>query len=86
MSDRLDAAVSELVAALRDELRPNTPATPRAYTVGDAAKSIGVSRALLYRYVRTGMLRTHKIGARRVVTAAALDDFLRGASPPGAGA
>lgn len=89
MSARLAAAVTELVAAIRDEVRTQSvtaPMAPRAYSVAEAAKAIGISRSELYKHVRTGMLRTHKIGARRVVTAAALDDFLGGASPPGAGA
>lgn len=77
MTDRLDAAISELVAALRDEMRATTaPAAPRAFSVAETASLIGVSRSVLYKIIGAGALRTRKVGSRRLVTAVALDEFL----------
>jgi excisionase family DNA binding protein len=44
-----------------------------AYRVEDAAKSIGVSRATVYRLIASGKLKTVKIGRIRLVSARALN-------------
>jgi excisionase family DNA binding protein len=38
----------------------------------DAAKSLGISRATLYRLINTGRLRVVKIGSRSVIPASCL--------------
>jgi excisionase family DNA binding protein len=46
------------------------------YTVSEAAKAIGVSRALAYELVRRGDLRTVHVGRRVLVPRDAVRDFL----------
>ncbi len=46
------------------------------YTVGEAAKAIGVSRGLAYELVRRGELRTVHVGRRVLVPRDAVRDFL----------
>lgn len=76
MSDRLAAAVIELVEALREELRAEAEAGPRApdrlLSVGDAATALGVGRSSVYAEIATGRLRSVKVGRRRLVPASAI--------------
>ncbi|MDP2859330.1 MAG: helix-turn-helix domain-containing protein [Bacillota bacterium] len=46
------------------------------YTVGEAAKAIGVGRSLAYELVRRGDLRTVHVGRRILVPRDAVRDFL----------
>ena len=46
------------------------------YTVGEAAKAIGVSRGLAYELVRRGDLRTVHVGRRALVPRDVVRDFL----------
>ena len=46
------------------------------YTVGEAAKAIGVGRSLAYELVRRGDLRTVHVGRRVLVPRDAVRDFL----------
>ena len=46
------------------------------YTVGEAAKAIGVSRSLAYELVRRGDLRTVHVGRRVLVPRDVVRDFL----------
>ena len=46
--------------------------TPFALSPKDAAKSLGISRATLYRMIKTGRLRVVKIGSRTVIPASCL--------------
>ena len=46
--------------------------TPFALSPKDAAKSLGISRATLYRMINTGRLRVVKIGSRTVIPASCL--------------
>ena len=50
----------------------------RALSICEAANSCGLSRATLYRLIADGKLSTLKIGARRLVTVAAIDALLSG--------
>lgn len=55
-------------------------APPRtAYTVSEAAESLGISPRQVYRLADTGQLRTTTIGRRRLVPADALREFIAGA-------
>jgi excisionase family DNA binding protein len=49
---------------------------PLAVSVGEAARLAGVSRTMLYQALRSGGLRSLKIGSRRLITIEALDAWL----------
>jgi excisionase family DNA binding protein len=49
---------------------------PLAVSVGEAARLAGVSRTMLYQALRSGALRSLKIGSRRLITIEALDAWL----------
>jgi excisionase family DNA binding protein len=74
MTTRLDAAIAELVAALRDELREATlaPGPDRMYSISEAAAALGVSRTTAYAELQAGRLRSVKLGRRRLVPASAI--------------
>ncbi len=78
MTDRLAAAVTELVAALRDELRAETaqPAPDRLLSVDEAGVALGLGRSKIYDLVRSGDLASLKAGRRRLVSAGAVRDFI----------
>ena len=46
--------------------------TPFALSPKDAAKSLGISRATLYRQISNGRIRVVKIGSRTVIPASCL--------------
>jgi excisionase family DNA binding protein len=50
---------------------------PLAVSVGEAARLAGVSRTTLYQALRSGGLKSLKIGSRRLITIEALDAWLR---------
>lgn len=79
MSDRLTAAVAELVDALRAELaaeaRPT--AADRLYDVDAAAAALGIARSKLYDLITAGELRSVKVGRRRLIPAQAVAEFIR---------
>ena len=50
-------------------------------TVEEAAKELGVSRNLVYRQVRAGILPSIRLGDRWLISRIALDKFLSGAQP-----
>lgn len=78
MSDRLAAAIAELVEALREELRAEAesgPRTPdRLYSIPEAAERMGIGRSLVYAEIAAGRLRSVKVGRRRLVPASAIDE------------
>lgn len=49
---------------------------PLAVSPGQASKLVGVGRTKLYEAINRGELRSSKIGARRLITMAALEDWL----------
>lgn len=80
MSDRLAAAVAELVAALRDELTTDAPdpdAPERLLSVTEAARALGIGRSLLYAQMADGRIRSVKVGGRRLVPSGALREVVR---------
>ncbi len=81
MSDRLDAAVAELVAALRAELAPAPSAPERLLSVDEAAATLGLGRSLLYGEIGAGRVRSVKAGRRRLIPAGAIADYIRRAGP-----
>lgn len=78
MTDRLAAAVAELVAALREEVAPAVLDAPdRLLSVHDACAALGIGRSALYGVVGRGELRSFKIGRRRLIPADSLAEFSR---------
>jgi excisionase family DNA binding protein len=53
-----------------------TPVTPLLYSVHGAARVLGLGRSKVYELIRTGTLRTVKIGRRRLVPAEALSAYV----------
>jgi excisionase family DNA binding protein len=50
-----------------------------AYSVEEACQALGIGRALTYELLTSGRIRSIKVGARRLIPASALSDFLAGA-------
>jgi excisionase family DNA binding protein len=49
---------------------------PRLLRVDEAARLLGIGRSLAYDLIRTGRLRSIKIGSRRLVPLAAIDEAI----------
>lgn len=84
MTDRLSLALAELAEALREELRAEAVASPRApdrlYSIDQAAAALGLGRSLLYAEIAAGRLRTIKVGRRRLCPADAIADYIERAA------
>ena len=82
MSDRLAAAVTELVAALRDEIaierRPSNREADRLLSIEQAARALGIGRTALYSEIGAGRIRSVKVGRRRLVPSSAISDVASG--------
>lgn len=80
MTDRLDAAFRELIEALREELRQEADAAPRApdrlMSIPEAATTLGLGRTATYGEIGAGRLRSVKVGRRRLVPATAVRDYI----------
>lgn len=80
MSDRLSLAVSELVEALREELRAEAEASPRApdrlLDVDETASTLGLGRTSVYGEIAAGRLRSIRVGRRRLIPAAAIAEYI----------
>jgi hypothetical protein len=81
MTPRLEAAVAELAAALRDELRaevqPVADGPERLLTIEQARQAMGgIARSTLYAELVAGRVRSVKVGRRRLVPASAITDRL----------
>lgn len=65
----------------RDTSKANTTATvtPVVYRVEEAAQALRISRDSIYELIRSGRLRTIKVGARRLVPVVALSDYVAAA-------
>ena len=85
MSDRLAAALAELTEALREELRAEaapTNAPDRLLSVDEAGAILGLGRSLLYAELQSGHLRSLKVGRRRLVTSAAIGEYINEKAAP----
>ena len=49
---------------------------PIAYDVPEVMRRLGITRPTVYRFLRSGELRSFRLGSRRLVSAAALEDFI----------
>ena len=74
-ADRVELAVQELVAALRDELRP--PLEPSTLVDLTTAGRLlgGISRTSHYQLMDSGQLPSRKVGRRRLLSRQALEVF-----------
>lgn len=82
LADTLDAQANALHAqavALRGPRRraaaPSAPA-PSLLTVPQAAAALSISRTTLYEVIRSGRLRTVRVGSRRLVPVTATQEFV----------
>ena len=48
----------------------------KAYSVAEAATTIGISRTTLYELIKAGQIHTLSIGTKTLVPAQALEDFV----------
>lgn len=48
----------------------------RLLSMPEAAEALGMSRAFLYRQAKEGMIRTIKLGGRRLVAVSEIDAFV----------
>ena len=82
MSDRLRAAVMELVEALRDEIaveaRPSEREPDRLLSIEQAARALSIGRTALYSEIGAGRIRSVKVGRRRLVPASAISEVAAG--------
>ena len=82
MSDRLHAAVMELVEALRDEIaveaRPSEREPDRLLSMEQAAQALGIGRTALYSEIGAGRIRSVKVGRRRLVPSSAISEVASG--------
>jgi len=53
-----------------------TSVAPRVLRVEEAARALGIGRSLVYDLIRTGRLRSFKIGRRRLIPADAIDEAI----------
>ena len=48
----------------------------QAYSVAEAATILGISKTTLYEWIKEGVIPTFSIGAKTMVSAQALEDFV----------
>lgn len=53
-----------------------TPIAPRVLRVEEAARALGIGRSLTYDLIRSGRLRSFKVGSRRLIPATAIDETI----------
>jgi excisionase family DNA binding protein len=64
----------QLRSVLRDELANHVE--PRLVNVKTAARAIGIAETACYGLLKAGMLRSVKVGRRRLIPVAALDEYV----------
>lgn len=81
MTDRLEAAIAELAAAVREAAGPPPAAGPdRLLGLDEAGAMLGIGRSRLYAELDAGRLRSVKVGRRRLVPGEAIAAFISRAS------
>jgi excisionase family DNA binding protein len=55
---------------------PPVPVVPVVYRVEEAAMALRLSRRTIYELIRSGRLRTVKVGTRRLVPVVALSEYV----------
>lgn len=80
MSDRLAAALVELVDAIRAEVRAELEDRPtgpdRLLDVDQAAAMLNVGRTKLYQEIQAGRVRSISVGRRRLVPASSIGEYI----------
>jgi excisionase family DNA binding protein len=80
---RLEAAMAELIGALREEMRgearPSVDAPDRLLSI-EAARQVmgGISRSTMYGELTSGRLRSLRVGRRRLIPASAIAERMNG--------
>ncbi len=83
--DRLALALSELVEAIRAEVRAEMPpvsAPDRLLSIDEAAKALGIGRSALYGEIGALRLRSIKVGRRRLVASGAIAAYINETAAP----
>jgi excisionase family DNA binding protein len=82
MSNRLEAAMAELIEALAEAVREEADARPaapdRLLSVDEAGAMLGIGRSSVYAEIQAGRLRSIRVGRRRLIAAAAIAEFIVG--------
>lgn len=84
MSDRVEAAVRELVAALRDEMRHAAPVASnveRLLSIPEACRVTNLGRSLLYAEMDSGRLSSVKAGRRRLIPTSSIAAWIAAQAP-----
>ena len=63
-------------AALESHVQSTTESTRLAFSVRDGARMISVSERQLYVYIAAGLVKSVKIGGRRLIRKEALESML----------
>ena len=74
----VEALVTAIMAAVRDEAAPAQDAPDRLLSIPQAAATLGITRSTLYVELGAGRLRSLKVGRRRLVPSGAIADYIRG--------
>lgn len=75
-SERLAAAIAELAAAISEGSAPEPDQPERLVSVIEAADRLGIGRTKVYDEISAGRLRTLQVGRRRLISTAALRDYI----------
>ncbi len=83
MSDRLDAAIHELVEAIAEAVRTEAAASPampdKLYSIPEACEALGgIGRSMVYDLIARGELSSLLVGRRRLVSGAAIRSYIAG--------
>ena len=85
MMTRLEAALAELAAAIRDEVQAelrHRDGPPELLSILQASRRLGIGRTAAYDLISSGELRSVKVGRRRLIPADALAELAqRGTAP-----
>jgi len=78
VTEKLDIGIRHRSVIVADNTKTSSITQPRALSILDAAKYIGVGRGLIYKLAARGELPLRKIGDRSIVLREDLDRFLDG--------
>ena len=60
----------------QSSIRPAAPAASLLYSIQDACAALGMGRTWLYEQIKSGRIRTVKLGARTMVPVRELERFV----------